>query len=139
VLFEGPETVIHAEGPERILHTCRAFAERPGRTVPRHGVVAEGFDRLLVHHGEEVPRLVVLARMAETEPDVIAEPLARAGELEAAILPAAGPRAGALHRCGFHARGFRLDPDVGLESRALLRCHVRIMGCGLEKTRKRIA
>src|SRR6185437_7564660 len=91
VLFEGPETVIHAEGPERILHTCRAFAERPGRTVPRHGVVAEGFDRLLVHPGEEVPRLVVLARMAETEPDVLAEPLARAGDLEAAILPAAGP------------------------------------------------
>src|SRR5579864_1001612 len=108
-----------------IVHTSRALAERPGRAMSGDGIVTEGFDRLLVHAAKEVPRLVVLAGMFEAEPNVLAKTLPAARDAVAAIAFAArtGTRALALFR--FRALAFRLDADIGFESRSLAgRCHL---------------
>src|SRR5690348_6348109 len=105
---------------KRILHTSRAFVERPGRSMAGHGVVAEGFNLPLVHSREEVPGLVVLTRMVEAEPHVLAQTFATPGDLVAAFALAArlGARA---ELCLLRLRAWliRFDADIGLVARIL--------------------
>src|SRR5690348_13067839 len=71
------ERVVKMDAAIGIVHTSRALAERPCRAVPDNRFGSEALDVAFGHAFEVVPRLIVLARMNETEPDVLVQILAR--------------------------------------------------------------
>ncbi|HSM97341.1 MAG TPA: hypothetical protein VLT91_14960, partial [Rhizomicrobium sp.] len=121
-----------------VSHACAALADRPCRAVSGERVDAKRFDLLLAHAGEEVPMLVVLARMRLAEPEMFAQVAARFWNLVRAFAEATG--AVALARGNIPNGNIRLDPDVAFETRFCARAfHASIMGSERKKTRKRIA
>src|SRR5690349_11415899 len=104
-----------------------ALAQRPGRTMAEHGLVAELLDVAVVHALEIVPGLVVGAGMGGAIPDIFGQVLGRLGDAAAAGADAILGLAQPLFRFG-RGRAFpRLDADIALETRTGL-SHRRIMG-----------
>src|SRR6185312_10033396 len=107
------EGAVEFEAGERIVQTCRAFSEWPGRPVAGDGVVAEAFDFALAHALEVVPRLVMGAGMGKAEPQMLVQFLPALRNAEGAFFTAAGFRAGThIDGRGRDMRHIRFDADV---------------------------
>src|ERR1700743_2469330 len=111
-----PERVDPRSAVMPVAHIGRALAELPGGAVAGERIDSEFLDFAFAHAGEEIPMLVMLARMRLAEPPVLVKIILRLWNSVLAFAGASGPVAFARSR--LRRRHVRLDADVAFEARS---------------------